>query len=109
MKKSLLYFVFVIICSCKTVDCVDTKACDYFLATYKRLEVFSNSDSDGTIDNADVVFIIRLTKIMPDYIEGIDIIYTPTKQNLRDWKKWYNKNKHKLYWDEKEQKVKLRQ
>jgi hypothetical protein len=108
MKKSILFILFVIFYSCKTIDCNDTKACNFYLEKYNRVENYCNKNFVDTIDNADIIFIVELTKIMPDYIEGIDIVYTPSRKNLKDWKKWYDKNKDMLYWDEIEQKVKLR-
>lgn len=109
MKKTLLYFIFFIACSCKTAGCVDTNACDYFLVTYKRLEDYTNKKSGSTIRSEDVDFMTRLTGITPSYFEGIDILYRPSEQDLLGWKKWYNENKAKLYWDEDEKTVKIKQ
>lgn len=108
MKTYIYYILFIIFYSCKTVDCIDTKACNYFFAIYERLENFSKNNYVGQIKETDVFFIEKLTNIECNYTEGFDILYEPTEQNLRDWKKWYDKNKDKLYWDEKEEKVKLR-
>ncbi len=109
MKKTLLYFVLFIVCSCKTVGCRDKSACDYFLDTYKRLEDYAYNKKGSTINSADVDFMTRLTGITPSYLEGnTDILYLPSEQELLGWKKWYNENKAKLYWDDDEKTVKIR-
>ena len=34
--------------------------------------------------------------------------YEPTNKNIQDWKTWFNRNKNKIYWDDKENKVKIK-
>jgi hypothetical protein len=70
----------------------------------------TRKDSRGSgeiLDNA-ILFIESLTNIKSDFIPGKEIMLVPSDKNLIDWKKWFKRNKKYLYWDEKEQKVKLK-
>ncbi|WP_353120430.1 hypothetical protein [Myroides odoratus] len=108
MGKWIVIFSFLLI-SCKSVNCVDVRACNYFDKVYERIEDnYNNRNGETIIYSEDYLFLYSLTGIESEYLDGIDFIYIPTKQNLKDWKKWYNKNKHRLYWDEFENKVKLK-
>ena len=40
--------------------------------------------------------------------ESYELSEVTSKKDLENWKKWLEKNKEKLYWDEKERKVKLK-
>jgi len=99
---SLLFF------SCKTLNNQNQKACDEFLLIYNNLVKFKENNYTGTIFNSDVRRLVELTGIKCDYLEGIDIRYQPSEQNLIDWKVWYEKNKDRLYWDEIVKKVKVK-
>ncbi len=56
-----------------------------------------------------VEFLEETTDIKSEVDFGWEIMYSPTDQNLKDWKDWFKKNKNRLYWDEKEQKVKVKE
>lgn len=64
-------------------------------------------EEESTLSNS-IVFLEQLTKIKSDFKDQFQMFYTPTIQNLKDWKKWFKENKQKLYWDEKENKVIVR-
>ena len=64
-------------------------------------------EEESTLSNS-IVFLEQLTKIKSDFKDQFQMFYTPTIENLKDWKKWFKENKQKLYWDEKENKVIVR-
>lgn len=43
-----------------------------------------------------IEYLQEKTNIESEAIEQFELIYTPTKENLNDWKKWYQNNKDKL-------------
>ena len=94
--------------SCKTLNIQNQKACDEFLLIYNNLVEFKENNYIGIIFNSDVRKLVELTGIKCEYIEGIDIVYRPSEQNLNDWKAWYEKYKNDLYWDEIDKKVKVK-
>lgn len=107
MKKTIYFILFIYISSCKCLK-PNNKAQEDYLFHIKKIENLFEGHKTSDLDKS-VLFLEGLTGVMSEVNNGIEILYEPTKQNLRDWKKWYNRNKDKLYWDEKEQKVKLRQ
>lgn len=62
---------------------------------------------DDSILRCSVEFLEKLTQVKSKAIEQRDFFYNPSKQNIKDWKKWFRKNKESLYWDENEHKLKL--
>ncbi|WP_109436434.1 hypothetical protein [Aquimarina sp. AU119] len=77
----------------------------------KFIEDFVNFKSD-TVDGEKLYSIIsffeQLTDIKSDVTESYDPIYQPTQENLKNWQDWYKENKHLLYWDDQEQKIKVK-
>ncbi|MDR0229360.1 MAG: hypothetical protein LBI72_09890 [Flavobacteriaceae bacterium] len=109
MKLFFLTFLFLLLFGCKPVECLDPAACAYFENTYRRIEGnYDKRYSKTTIYSEDYDFIYAITGVQSEYIEGIELLYTPSKKSLKIWKRWYKYNKDKLYWDESEKKVKLR-
>ncbi|MCZ8167826.1 MAG: hypothetical protein ACK5RV_00685 [Flavobacterium sp.] len=110
ITKSLLLFILLLNVCCSSYTKQDYKAQKEFLQKLEIIEKFllEKGTSNGEIlDNA-VEFIESLTNIKSDFIPGKEITLVPSEQNLKDWKKWYEKNKKRMFWDEKEQKVKLK-
>lgn len=101
----MFYFLF----SCKSVKCFDLKACNDFNNVYVRIENYYKGAPNSFLKSEDVKLMTRLTNIEPDYDDNIIIDYIITKNNLKDWRNWYNKNKNRLYWDEIENKVKVKE
>lgn len=88
---------------------VNNKAQDVFINKVKVVELFLKEqyieeykDLEEAID-----FFQETTNIQSDVKYQVEKFYTPTEKNLQDWKNWYKINKDLLYWDEKEQKIKL--
>lgn len=77
------------------------------IAIIEKFVTTKRSDDTQTLDSA-IEFMENITNIKSEFIPGYEISLVPSEQNLKDWKNWYNKNKKRLYWDEKEQKVKLK-
>ncbi len=108
MKLFFATFVFYLLLGCKSAKCLDPVACAYFEKTYKRIEKnYDKRYSKTIIYSEDYDFIYAITGIQSEYEEGVDLLYTPSKENLKDWSKWFKYNKDKLYWDETEKKVKI--
>lgn len=107
MRCTLVIFVFFMF-SCKTLNSQNKKACNEFLLIYNSLVEFKENNYTGVIFNSDVRKLVELTGVNCEYIEGIDIVYRPSEQNLSDWKSWYEINKNKLYWNEIDKKVKFK-
>lgn len=88
----------------------NNKAQSEFLLNIKIIEKFildKGTNNTEILDSA-VLFLERITNIESEKYEGFELYYFPNEQNLKDWKDWYKKNKKRLYWDEKENKVKVR-
>ncbi len=54
------------------------------------------------------IFLTELTEIQFEIYDSYEMSEVTSKQNLKDWKIWYKKNKNNLYWDKIEQKVKVK-
>src|SRR6476620_1132601 len=53
-------------------------------------------------------FLIDVTGIKPEIEKSFDMPIVPSKKIVKSWRKWYKKNKQRLYWDEVEKKVKVK-
>ena len=88
---------------------MESKAEIAFNDNIKVVEKYLQGETiKGTGLDDSVIFFEELTNIKSNIFEGIDKLLDPTEKNLQDWKDWYKKNKHLVYWDEREQKVKLK-
>lgn len=106
----LLIFILILNTSCSSHSKQNNKAQIEFLLKLEIIEKFlieKGTNNGEILDNA-ILFIESLTNIKSDFIPGKEIMLVPSEKNLNDWKKWYKRNKKCLYWDEKEQKVKLK-
>ncbi len=104
-------FVFIVICtSCKSTKEID-KANQVFNEKIELIQNFVRLRMD-TINGeklySDILFLEQLTGIKADVTQSFDPIYNPSFKNLKAWKEWYKANKHLMYWDDTEQKVKLK-
>ncbi|WP_162926909.1 hypothetical protein [Flavobacterium psychrotrophum] len=110
MKRKLLIIIGIIsLISCKSLPMQNDKACSIVLYHIDIVESFVKKGyiEDATSLYCSIVFLEELTKIKSDYTEEKDMFYIPTEKNIKGWKKWYKKNKSKIYWDESNEKVKL--
>jgi hypothetical protein len=111
MKKAI-YLIFILFANINfgQVQSIN-KAQQIYLENLKIINEFianKGDINDGEIVDNSIDFLEEITKIKSDFIPAYEIIYTPSEQNLKDWKNWYKKNKKLLYWDEEENKVKVR-
>lgn len=60
---------------------------------------------DDTCLNRSIEFLEKITKIKCNVPSEYLTRYEPSEQNIKDWEGWFKKNKQKLYWDDKENKV----
>lgn len=108
--KFLLLLILLSNVCCSSCKKQDYKAQKEFLLRLEIIEKFliDKGTNNGEILDSAVVFLENLTNVKSDFIPGKEITLVPSEQNLKDWKKWFKRNKMKLYWDEKEQKVILK-
>jgi hypothetical protein len=109
MKKCVYLCVVLTLCGCKSIHAQQRPQL-FFEENLKTIEKFLGGEQiQGTKLMDSAIFLQQVTNIKSDMYQGFDEFYTPSEHNLKDWKKWYKKNKDKLYWDEEEQTVKVRQ
>lgn len=75
-----------------------TQAQKVYLQNLDFIKNYLDNDNKN-INNLDkaVVFFEKLTGIKSDIVHSIEPFYSPSKENLQNWKKWYELNKNKLY------------
>lgn len=109
--KTVYYFLILLIVtlSCNTRLSQEKEAIDKFESKLHILERYFNEETvkGNGLDEA-IMFLEQLTNIKSDIGDGYEDIKTPTIKNLNDWQDWYKENKHLLYWDDQEQKVKVK-
>lgn len=90
--------------------CTDEKACKVFQGQLdfikKKLER-DTSINMGQVSDA-IIFMERLTSIRSRSNGNYAGRYEPTVGDLKNWSKWFGANHDRLYWDDKEKKVKVR-
>jgi hypothetical protein len=89
---------------------IDKRACETF-ATNLNLIKASVEKKDG-IDAAKVsqaiIFLEQITSIKSQSDGNFFGRFNPTAEDYNNWNTWFKKNKAKLYWDYKENKVKVK-
>jgi len=90
---------------------LDNRACDIYNQNLKIIK--------ERLDDKSFVSVAKISSAI-DFFEGVTGIqshsdgdfagsrYSPTKEDYANWKKWFKKNKNRLYWDNHEQRVKVR-
>lgn len=106
MKLSIYLFVLLIFFGCKSVV-TQNNPNQIFEAHLKIIEKLLNEETVEKLEPS-VKFLEEITGIKSEVDIGVELLSFPTEQNLKDWKSWYKKNKSSLYWDDKEQKVKVK-
>ena len=96
--------------SCKSTQDNHTLPDKVFSYHIGVVENFIKSEyiDDDTSLRRSIEFLERITKIKSDFADQHVLFYNPTKKNVKDWKRWYKKNKERLYWDEVEQRLELK-
>ncbi|MDM1046616.1 hypothetical protein HX004_08405 [Myroides sp. 1354] len=105
MKSILIVVCLCLLMGCKSTKIMDIKACRDFEERYKKIQNYHRGKSSLQMD--EITKMVRLTGIEVDHNFSIDIDYYLTKRNLKDWKKWYQRNKQRLSWEEETQRIKL--
>ncbi|MCF6350833.1 MAG: hypothetical protein L3J23_07375 [Flavobacteriaceae bacterium] len=113
MKNIYLLIFLIITLSCKSFDFNNqnyTKSQNIYVENIKLIDgyVLHEKVIENGIDleNA-ALFLEKLTGIKSD-VDDFEFMIDPSEKNLKKWKKWFKRNKEKLCFDEKEQKVKVR-
>jgi len=113
MKIKYLIFFLIIFNSCKSFDFSDnnyTKSQKIYIKNIKLIDDYvlhEKAIKNGIDLESAVKFLEKLTDIKSD-VDDFEFMIEPSEKNLKQWKKWFKKNKEKLYFDEKEQKVKIK-
>lgn len=110
MKKIILLLFTTTIFSCKTYQ--DERNITEKVFLY-HLYTVENFVKVGYMDNSEclyrsIEFLEKLTNIKCESTQQYVDLYAPTNQNIKSWKKWYTKNKTKIYWDETDNKMKIK-
>ncbi|NQY29192.1 MAG: hypothetical protein HRT69_06955 [Flavobacteriaceae bacterium] len=53
------------------------------------------------------IFLTKLTNIKPNALYSYEGLGTLSASDVTDWKNWYTKNKHVLYWDDKSKSIRI--
>ncbi|MFP9100652.1 hypothetical protein ACLI09_16505 [Flavobacterium sp. RHBU_24] len=107
--KYMYVIIFFIIISCKPSyrdkDMAE-RVFRYHIGVVENFIRVGYIDNDTPLRNS-MLFLEKLTKMKGDISEQMVTWYTPTKHNVRDWRKWYRNNKDRLYWDDEKQELKV--
>ncbi len=105
-SRSLLL---LLLCSCAAKKSEHKSASSIYESQITVVEKFLDGKKiKGTGLTDAILFLEELTSIDSEVGDGFVDTYEPTLKNVKDWNEWYKSNKHLLYWDESEQKVKLK-
>lgn len=111
-SKLLLFFFVTAFFSCKTnsQSVIDKKACSHFESQFSIATTYSKLE--GTVIKEDTDEVIHFLEMITEIESEAELGYSgydpPTENDLKKWQDWYKENKHLLYWDDQEQKVKVK-
>ena len=98
------------ICGINNAQCIDDKACNIF--THNLEIAIKYSKFDGTKINEDmdevIHFLEKITGIESESELGYSGYDPPTQSDIEKWGKWFETNKHILYWDGESKSVRLK-
>ncbi len=104
----ILMFPTLIFCS-GSKQTIDYKACGFFESNILLVKNYhEQKEVDGNKLEVARIFLEKTTQIESEADFGFDGAYPPTENDLKKWETWYKENKHLLYWDDQEQKVKVK-
>jgi hypothetical protein len=106
MKASIYISLLLLIVSCKSTLSQNSPQ-KIFQNHISVVEQLLKGEEVSNLKTT-IEFLEEITNIKSEVDIGWEIMYSPSEQNLKDWKTWYRNNKKLLYWDEKENKVKVR-
>ncbi len=111
-NKMLFLLIVTAFFSCKinSQTDIDKKACTYFKSQLSIAIAYSKLD--GTIIKEDIDKVIYFLELITAIESEAELGYSgydpPTENDLKKWGNWFKENKHLLYWDDQEQKVKVK-
>lgn len=98
-----ILFLILVSCNCLAQESNNNFAKKVFLNNYKTVKTFVKYDQK-TVPTKEIKFLMNTTGTESYYFPGIDITYSPTLENLKEWKSWYEINKR---WDYQLKKIYL--
>ena len=86
----------------------DKKVHKIFVKNIKLVENFYNNIDGYSLElKSASVFLTKLTNIKSNALYSYEGLGTLSASDVTDWKNWYIKNKHLLYWDDKSKTIRL--
>ena len=108
MRKPIFIILILLVFELSNAQNVD-QVFQLHLTTIKKYLTMKIGESmSGQELDTSVNFLENITEIKSEYSSSEEPCAQPTKKNLKKWEIWYNKNKQKLYWDEKEKRVEFK-
>jgi len=107
--RMLLLLSIVFFSSCSSSECNDEKACTFFTEQMNVIEASIKGDDSLNVEsiNTAILNLEEITNITSSSDGNYLGRFNPSKKDFKNWRDWYKSNKHRLYWDDKEKKVKL--
>lgn len=105
MKIQLTFLLFTIF----SLNLNAQNAKDIFLENLTAFEKLKDENESISLDRVyeSREFLIEITGITYELEKPFDMPAFPPEKTLKDWRAWYETNKDRLYWDEKEKKIKV--
>lgn len=87
----------------------NSKACEIYFKNLDVIKVRLENKKDLNLMEvySAIIFFDHLTGIRSHSGGGFAGQFDPTQEDYTNWLNWFKKNKTKLYWDDKEQKVRV--
>ena len=106
MNRKIIPFLLII--SMLLISC--NKAEDIFKYNLKLIKERLDKKKDLNLMDvySAILFLEDITKIGSHANANYAGRFDPTIEDYQNWKDWYEKNKSRLYWDDKAQKVKVK-
>lgn len=70
--------------------------------------IYKGKKVPGEVFDSAIFFLETTTNIKSNYSYGQEVFAIPNEQNIKDWKNWYKRNKTLLYWDQNDQRAKVK-
>ncbi len=102
--------LFVMLMALLFISCVDKKACKIYVQNLEIIkERLDNKQGQNLMQvDAAITFLEKLTSIRSESNGNYVGRFDPTTHDYDQWLKWFKINNSKIYWDEKDQKVKVK-
>lgn len=92
------------------ISCVDKKACEMYNFNLKTIkESIDKKQNQNLMQvNSAILFFEKITGIVSESNGSYLGRFEPTQHDYDQWLNWFKINYSKLYWDNKEKKVKVK-